>query len=77
MNQALLLPVLLFFAFTAFGQSSPLPFARYSFNDGTLNDEIGQVNGSELGKVIPAADRFGNQNHAIAFTDSSAISFWR
>lgn len=65
---------LLFLNSSAFCQSAPIPFAMYTFDDGTFKDETGQVNGSELGNVLPATDRFGNPDHAVLFTDSSAIS---
>ncbi len=65
--------LLLFWSFYSFAQ--PLPFASYSFNDGTANDNSGMVNGAITGPVSPIADRFGNPGYALAFGDASAVSF--
>jgi len=48
--------------------------AKYSFNNGTADDEIGTVDGT-LNHVVPGPDRFGNAGYAMSFMehDSSWI----
>ncbi len=45
--------------------------AKYSFNSGNANDEVGSVNGTVNGAVL-TDDRFGNPNKAYAFNTSNA-----
>lgn len=49
--------------------------AKYSFNNGTATDEIGNVDGI-MNNVLLAKDRFGNTNHAVEFQNTvSYIDF--
>ena len=44
--------------------------AKYSFNNGTANDEVGTNNGTVNGATL-TADRFGNANKAYSFNGTS------
>jgi gliding motility-associated-like protein len=49
--------------------------AKYSFNNGTANDEVGTVNGI-INNALLTNDRFGNPNHAVEFaSNNSYIDF--
>ena len=45
--------------------------AKYSFNNGTANDEIGSVNGTK-NNVLLTTDRFGNTSHALEFQNNNS-----
>ncbi len=64
-----------FFIITIVAQNLPNPFASYTFSNGSLNADLGAVNGFAVGNISPAPDRFGNENEALAFSDGSAVSF--
>ena len=47
--------------------------AKYSFNNGSANDEVGNNNGSVSGAIL-TVDRFGNANKAYKFTNVDYIT---
>lgn len=47
--------------------------AKYSFNNGLLNDEVGVAHGNANG-ATPTDDRFGNANKAYAMKDGAYIA---
>lgn len=47
--------------------------AKYSFNNGSANDEVGNNNGSVSGAIL-TVDRFGNANKAYKFTNGEYIT---
>lgn len=49
------------------------PTARYSFNQGNANDEIGTNHGTPNGVTL-ATDRFGNANKAYSFVNGDYIA---
>ena len=74
MEKCIFLLFLPFCCQVLFAQSFPQSFARYYFNNGSLEDSFGNIDAKKVGNIIPATDRFGNINHAFAFSDSTAIS---
>lgn len=77
LNMRIYLSFLLFFLIATdqiVSQSDLLPLASYHFNDATLNDGTGEVDGTQVGNVLRTNDRFGNARHALSFTDRSAVS---
>ena len=71
-NKWLILLVFLLFPFISNAQIINGLFAKYSFNDGTSNDEVGSVNGT-MNNIALTNDRFGNQNHAIDFNPTNSF----
>ena len=46
----------------------------YSFDDGTINDQVGDINGTNNGATL-TDDRFGNANMAMYFDGSATIDY--
>lgn len=58
---------------TTYGQVTNGLVAKYSFNNGNANDEVGTNNGTVHGAVL-TTDRFGNSNKAYKFTNGEYIT---
>ncbi len=77
MRKKLLAAITIFFG--ALSLSAQIPtnglVAKYSFNNGNANDEVGTNNGV-VNNVLPAADRFNNSSKAFIFdgTNSNYIA---
>ncbi len=69
----LLLFIFACYSFNAQSQVTNGLTAKYSFNYGNANDEIGTNNGIIFG-ATPSTDRFGNPNHAYYFEDGDYIA---
>ncbi len=54
----------------SFGQVTSGLVAKYSFNNGNANDEVGSNNGTVNGATL-TADRFGNANMAYSFNGTN------
>ena len=74
MKQYFILATLVVWSLSGFAQSMVQPFASYHFNNGSLEDGIGDIDAIKVGNVLSGFDRFGNPDHAFAFVDSSALS---
>ncbi|MDG1476209.1 MAG: T9SS type A sorting domain-containing protein [Vicingaceae bacterium] len=53
---------------------SQVLISNYSFNDGTSNDQVGDINGANNGATL-TEDRFGNANMAMYFDGSATIDY--
>ena len=59
--------LLIFLAITTFSQVTNGLIAKYSFDNGNANDEIGTNHGTVNGPIL-TNDRFGNSDHAYQFS---------
>jgi hypothetical protein len=53
---------------------SQVLISYYSFNDGTSNDQVGDIDGANIGATL-TTDRFGNANMAMYFDGSATIDY--
>jgi len=53
---------------------SQVLISYYSFDDGTINDQVGDINGANNGATL-TEDRFGNANMAMYFDGSATIDY--
>jgi hypothetical protein len=53
---------------------SQVLISDYSFDDGTINDQVGDINGANIGATL-TEDRFGNANMAMYFDGSATIDY--
>ncbi len=74
MKKPILISAITIFTSIAHGQVTNGLVARYSFNNGNANDEVGNNNGVVTGATL-TTDRFGNANKAYSFDGNDYINF--